>query len=234
MFLVVDEIDTCYDVFQAIFKVSLRLDQGEIVCLLGRNGAGKTTTLTSIVGLNRPRTGSIKFKGQEICGKKPYQIARLGIGFVPEDRRIFSDLTVRENLELGRRKTDGKKHQLEIEMVFQLFPKLKDLENKSGGTLSGGEQQMLTVGRTLMGNPDLILLDEPTAGLAPLIAQILGEQIKRLKAEGLTILLTEQNATFAMNISDRAYLIDKGVIVYNGTIESLRENRPMMREFLGV
>jgi branched-chain amino acid transport system ATP-binding protein len=234
LLLEVREIDTFYGIFQAIFKVSLALEQGKVVCLLGRNGAGKTTTLSSIVGLNRPRSGTVRFKGQEITGKKPFQIARLGIGFVPEERWIFSDLTVRENLELGLRKPDRGRMASGMERVHALFPKLKDLENQRGGTLSGGEQQMLTVGRTLMGNPELLLLDEPTAGLAPLIAQTLGNQIAKLKEEGLTLLLTEQNAMLAMSVSDKAFIIDKGAIVYDGTVERLRQDQKMMREYLGA
>jgi branched-chain amino acid transport system ATP-binding protein len=234
MLLVVEEIDTYYGIFQAIFKVSLGLDKGEVVCLLGRNGAGKTTTLTSIIGLNPPKSGSVTYKDQEITAKKPYQIVRLGIGFIPEDRWIFSELTVRENLELGSRKTERENSRIGLERVYELFPQLKTLANQNGGTLSGGEQQMLTVGRTLMGNPELILLDEPTAGLAPLVAQLLGDQIRKLKEEGLTILLTEQNALFAMHISNRAYVIDKGAIVYEGDVARLRENEEMMKEYLGV
>jgi branched-chain amino acid transport system ATP-binding protein len=234
MLLEVREIDTYYGIFQAIFKVSLGLDRGEAVCLLGRNGAGKTTTLTSIIGLNQPRSGHIKFRDQEITTRKPYQIVRLGIGFIPEDRWIFSELTVRENLELGSRKTGREKNGIGLERVYNLFPQLRVLANQNGGTLSGGEQQMLTVGRTLMGNPELILLDEPTAGLAPLVAQMLADQIKTLRNEGLTILLTEQNALLAMDISDRAYVIDKGAIVYEGDVSLLREDVKMMKEYLGV
>ena len=234
MLLELEEIDTYYGVFQAIFNVSLALDQGEVVCLLGRNGAGKTTTLTSIVGLNRPKSGAVRYKGRKITDKRPYQIARLGIGLIPEDRWIFSELTVKENLELGKRKTDRESLGIGLERVYGLFPKLKYLENQLGGTLSGGEQQMLTVARTLMGNPELILLDEPTAGLAPLIAQMLGEQILKLKQEGFSVLLTEQNALLAMDISERAYVIDKGMIVYEGSVQNLKDNDQMMREYLGV
>ncbi|MBL7205424.1 MAG: ABC transporter ATP-binding protein [Desulfobacteraceae bacterium] len=234
MLLEVNKIDTYYGIFQAIFQVSLGIEQGEVVCLLGRNGAGKSTTLTSIIGLNQPKSGSIKYKGREITGKKSFQIVRLGIGFIPEDRWIFSDLSVKENLELGLREKKGKGHVFGLERIYDLFPKLKLMENQNAGTLSGGEQQMLTVGRTLMGNPESILLDEPTAGLAPLIARSLGDQIRRLKQEGLTILLAEQNALLAMDISDRAYVIDKGTIVYEGSVEKLRQDRDMMRGYLGV
>ena len=234
MYLEVSEIDTYYGVFQAIFRVSLHLATGEVACLLGRNGAGKTTTLASIVGLNRPRAGAVRFKGQDITAKRPHQIARLGIGFIPEGRWIFSGLTVRENLELGLRKAGRGGRKAAIEKVYGIFPKLRDMEDQPGGTLSGGEQQMLTIGRTLMGAPELILLDEPTAGLAPLIVQLLGEQIVRLREQGPSILLTEQNAHFAKGISDRAHVIDKGAIVYEGDVERLREDDAMMREYLGV
>ena len=234
MFLKVDEIDTYYDVFQAIFNVSLMLDKEEVVCLLGRNGAGKSTTLSSIVGVNPPKSGNIKFKELKINGKKPYQIARLGISFVPENRLIFSDLTVKENLELGCRDKKAQKVGTALEKVYDLFPPLKSLENQEGGTLSGGEQQMLTIGRSLMGDPELLLLDEPTGGLAPIIVQMLGEKIGQLKIAGLTILLTEQNALFALDISERVYVIDKGIIVYEGTVTELSENKEIMREYLGV
>ena len=234
MFLVVRDIDTFYGVFQAIFKVSFSLSRGEVVCLLGRNGAGKTTTLTSIVGLNRPRAGQILFKDMDITGKKPHQIARMGIGFVPEDRWVFSELTVRENLELGVRKAGRAEVDKNLDMVFSLFPKLKSFQDRKGGTLSGGEQQMLTVARTLMGRPELVLLDEPTAGLAPVIARVLADQIKQLKGEGYTLLLAEQNALLAMDISDRAVVIDKGSVVYGGNIEDLKNNREMMKDYLGV
>ncbi|MDY6882105.1 MAG: ABC transporter ATP-binding protein [Desulfatiglans sp.] len=234
MFLEVNKINTYYGVFQAIFDVSLGLREGEIVCLLGRNGAGKSTTLTSIIGLNKPESGSIRHKNEEIIGIKPYQIARRGIGFVPEDRWVFSELTVKENLEIGLRRPPKAGAKADLERIYELFPKLKSLEKQHAGILSGGEQQMLTVGRTLMGSPELILLDEPTAGLAPVVAKILGEQIKRLKQAGLTILLTEQNALLAMSISDRSYVIDKGTIVYDGTVKNLAQDEDTMRGYLGV
>jgi branched-chain amino acid transport system ATP-binding protein len=234
MFLEVAEIDTFYGVFQAVFQVSINLESGEVVCLLGRNGAGKTTTLTSIMGLNRVRKGRIRFKGRDITPLKPYQIARLGIGLIPEERWIFSELTVKENLELGMRKKSKKEAGFSVERIYEIFPKLKTLENQLGGTLSGGEQQMLTLGRTLMTNPELILLDEPTAGLSPLMAQMLAKQIQKLKEEGFTILLTEQNVWLALDISDRAYVIDKGAIVYEGSAETLKEEKGVLCEYLGV
>ncbi|MCU0597288.1 MAG: ABC transporter ATP-binding protein [Desulfobacterota bacterium] len=234
MFLEVKVIDTFYGIFQAIFAVSLNLGQGEVVSLLGRNGAGKSTSLKSIVGLCRPCAGSVRFKGTEIRGRKPFQIARMGIGFVPENRWIFSELTVRENLELGLRKWDRQAMSASLGKVYGLFPKLKTMDNRIAGTLSGGEQQMLTVGRTLMGSPECVLLDEPTAGLAPIVAQLLGDQIRKLKDQQYTLLMAEQNALFAMDISDRAYVIDKGAIVYEGRVDDLKQNRDMMREYLGV
>ena len=232
--LEIDRINTFYDVFQAIFDVSMSLDQGEVVCLLGRNGAGKTTTLSSIVGLNAPRSGRVTFRGQDITGRRPYQIARLGIGFVPENRSIFPDLTVRENLELGNRNRDKKVGAERLDKTYGLFPRLKDLEDHLGGNLSGGEQQMLTIGRSLMGDPELLLLDELTTGLAPIIVQLLKARINKLKEEKYTILLTEQNALFALDVSNRAYLIDKGTIVYQGTVDKLRQNEQLMKEYLGV
>jgi branched-chain amino acid transport system ATP-binding protein len=232
--LEVSHIDTYYGIFQAIFQVSLEISAGEAVCLLGRNGAGKTTTLTSIIGLNRPKSGVIRYKDREITGRKPYQIARMGIGLIPEDRWIFSGLSVKENLELGTGKKKAHEGIFNLERIYELFPRLKAMEKRNAGTLSGGEQQMLTVGRTLMGNPELVLLDEPTAGLAPLVAQHLGDQISSLKQEGLSILLTEQNALLAMGISERAYIMDKGVIVYEGSVEKLRKEEQTMRQYLGV
>jgi branched-chain amino acid transport system ATP-binding protein len=234
MLLDVQGIDTYYGVFQALFQVSLSLEKEEVTCLLGRNGAGKTTTLKSIVGTLRPRSGSIKFEGEELVGKRPYQIVRLGIGFVPEDRLVFSGLTVRENLELGRRGGGRRDLERALERVYSLFPQLKTLEGQAAGTLSGGEQQMLTIGRTLMGAPKLILLDEPTAGLAPLLVQTLGDQITRLKEEGITVLLTEQDAFFALEISQKAHVIDKGMIVYEGAASMLVQDPQMMRDYLGV
>lgn len=233
-FLDVQSIHTFYDVFQAIFGVSLSLEQGQVVCLLGRNGAGKTTTLSSIVGLNPARSGTVVFKGADITRKRPYQIARLGIGFVPENRWIFPDLTVMENLELGDRKGDKKELVRKLDKVFELFPQLNNLQKHLGGNLSGGEQQMLTIGRALMGDPELLLMDELTIGLAPIVVQLLKTRIKRLKEEKQTILLTEQNALFALDVSDRAHVIDKGSIVYEGSVTRLRENRELMKEYLGV
>lgn len=234
MFLEVQRINTFYDVFHAIFDVSLHLEQGEVVCLLGRNGAGKTTTLSSIIGLNPPRTGSVSFKGMDLRGRKPYEIARLGVGFVPENRLIFNELSVRDNLELGSRKKNRSQFLDALERMYDLFPRLKDMEHRMGGTLSGGEQQMLTIARSLMGDPELLLLDELTTGLAPIVVELLKDQIKKLKENQFTILLTEQNALFALDMSDRVYVMDKGTIVYGGGVQDLRENTGLMSEYLGV
>jgi branched-chain amino acid transport system ATP-binding protein len=234
MLLELSGVNTFYDVFQAIFDVSMQVDSGEIVCLLGRNGAGKTTTLSSIVGLNKARSGSIKFKGEEFSGKEPYQIARKGISMVPENRLIFTDLTVKENLEMGARNKSRKAFRDKLERMYELFPRLEQLEDRMGGDLSGGEQQMLTIARSLMGDPELLLLDELSIGLAPIVIQLFKRQIMKLREEKLTILLTEQNALFALDISDRAYIIDKGGIVYHGSVEDLRTRKELMREYLGV
>jgi branched-chain amino acid transport system ATP-binding protein len=234
MFLEVTAINTFYNVFQAIFDVSLSLRKGEVVCLLGRNGAGKTTTLNTIVGLLKPRSGGIKLKGEEIVGAEPYKIARMGVGIVPENRLIFSELTVRENLELACR-NKGRRHRHDtIAKIYNLYPRLEQLSTRSGGYLSGGEQQMLAIARALMTDPELLLLDELTTGLAPIVIQSFKQQLKKLRRENLTILLTEQNTLFALDVSDRAYVIDKGAIVFEGTVEHLRTQGEVMRRYLGV
>lgn len=231
--LEVNEIHTYYGMSHILFGVSLSVAPGEVVCLLGRNGAGKTTTLRSIMGLTPPRQGSIKFKGEEIVGKEPYMLVRQGIGYVPDDRRIFADLTVGENLELAERKAKGDRGWNK-DRVYELFPLLKNIESRKGGYLSGGEQQMLTIARTLMGNPEFLLLDEPTEGLAPLLVKALEEQIRKLREAGLTILLAEQNVRSALRLSDRGYIIDNGVIRYQGSIEELRENEEIRKRYLLV
>jgi len=228
--LEVKDIHTYYGMSHILFGVSLTVAPGEVVCLLGRNGAGKTTTLRSIMGLTLPRQGSIKFKGEEIVGKEPYMLVRQGMGYVPGDRRIFADLTVGENLEIAERKGGGWNKA----RVYQLFPALKEIESRKGGYLSGGEQQMLTIARALMGNPEFLLLDEPTEGLAPLLVKALEEQIRKLKDEGLTILLAEQNVRSALRLSDRGYIIDNGVIRYQGSIKELRENEEIRKRYLLV
>lgn len=236
MVLVVKEINTFYGLSHILFGVSLEVKQSETVCLLGRNGVGKTTTLRSIMGLAPPRSGSIKFMGKEIRGKQPFDIYRLGIGLVPEDRIIFPDLTVHENLEIGikKGKRRGNTEGWTVEKVHRLFPTLKVRDKQWGGTLSGGEQQMLTIARTLMGNPRLLLLDEPSEGLAPLVVRAIEEQTLLLKKEGMTILLSEQNSNFALRISDRGYILEKGVVAWQGSISELKGDPSIMKNYLGL
>ncbi len=233
--LEVSRIHTYYGTSHILFDVSLAVNQGEIVCLLGRNGAGKTTTMRSIMGLTRPKSGSVKFKGEEVRGQPPYHIARKGIGYVPDNRLVFPDLTVLENLEIAKkvpRNFGGEPWT--IERIYRLFPILQERQNQYGGTLSGGEQQMLTVARTLMGNPELLLMDEPVEGVAPLVVKELGRQILKLKQMGQTILFSEQNVAFATMISDRAYVMDRGRIRYQGNREEFIENEEIKKKFLMV
>jgi branched-chain amino acid transport system ATP-binding protein len=232
MILEVKGIHTYYGTSHILFDVSINIKEKEAVCLLGRNGAGKTTTLKSIIGLTPPRSGSIKFNGQEIIGKPPYRIASMGIGFVPDDRRIFGDLTVRQNILIARREREG--GVWDLDRIYALFPKLKDLDSHMGSHLSGGEQQMLTIARTLMINPDLLLLDEPGEGLAPLVIETMKEQLGEIKKLGLTMLICEHNVGLATALSDRAYVMDKGTIRYQGTIEDLRKNEEVRKKYLMV
>ena len=230
--LQIEEIHTYYGLSHILFGVSLEIKEGEVVCLLGRNGAGKSTTMKSIIGLTPPKKGLIRFKGQPTAGKKPFMLARMGIGYVPDDRRVFADLTVGENLEISERNlTEGGWNK---ERVYQFFPALEKIDTRRAGYLSGGEQQMLTIARALMTNPDLLLLDEPTEGLAPLIVELLEEQIVKLKEAGLTVLLAEQNLDVALRLSDRGYVIDNGVIRYEGSIEDLRNNEEVRNKYLLV
>jgi branched-chain amino acid transport system ATP-binding protein len=235
MILEVHNLYTSYGLSQILFGISLEVHAGECVALLGRNGVGKTTTLRSIMGLTPPRQGEVRYKAQNITGLPAYRVAKLGMGFVPEDRRIFPDLTVRENLDVAR-KAPASPHSTvwTIERVYAIFPVLARLDERKGGYLSGGEQQMLTIGRTLMGNPDLLLLDEPSEGLAPLVVRDLGRQIQQLKEEGLTILLCEQNTKFAMALSDRTYVLEKGQVRFSGTIAELQDNEEVRRQYLAL
>jgi len=235
MILDVRQINTYYDTSHILFDVSLSVDRGEIVCLLGRNGAGKTTTMRSIMGLTPPKSGSIQFHGEDLRSRPPHYNAQKGMGYVPDNRLIFPDLTVLENLELGRKvpkNLDG--DPWTVERIYELFPVFADRQHQHGGTLSGGEQQMLTLARTLMGNPDLLLLDEPVEGLAPLVVKDLGQQILKLKQMGLTILFSEQNVKFATLTSDRAYVIDRGRIKYQGSIEELSANEEIKQKYLMI
>jgi len=234
MILEIEEIDTYYGQSHVLQGISLSIDEGEVVSLLGRNGVGKTTTLRSIMGLTPPRRGNIRFQGQEIAGKNPFEIARLGIGYVPDDRRIFPDLTTFENLEIARRVSRKKHGYWTINTVCGLFPVLKDLRSSKGTHLSGGEQKMLAIGRALMKNPDIILLDEPAEGLAPLIVKNLMDVIKRIRDEGVTMLLADQNLKFCKAVADRGYILEKGVIQYRGTMKEIWENEEVVSKYLVV
>ncbi len=216
-----------------IHGVSLAVDSGEVVSLLGRNGAGKTTTLRAIMGLTPPRSGSVTFKGGEVRGKRPFAIARLGIGYVPDDRRIFPDLTVQENLELARRMS-RRSGRWDVERVCELFPVLKDLLWQKGNHLSGGEQKMLALGRALMQDPELLLLDEPIEGLAPLVVAHLGEALRRIREAGVTILLADTNVKFCRRVADRAYILEKGMVQFEGTMAAVFENEALLSKYLAV
>lgn len=219
-----------YGLSDVLFGVSLELDKGEVVALIGRNGVGKTTTFRSIMGLTPPKSGQIIWKGKNIVGKHPYEIAQMGIGLTPGDREIFPDLTVWENLDVGRKNIKG--DGWDFDKVFALFPALEKIQNRKGGYLSGGEQQMLAVARTLMGNPDLLLLDEPSEGLAPLIVRELRNQILRLRDEGETILLAEQNFQFCVETCSRAYVLEKGQVVWQGQMADLKDNEEVKSRYL--
>lgn len=229
----VDSIHTFYGLSHILKGVSLTVERGEVVCLLGRNGAGKSTTMRSIMGLTPPREGAILFKGKPIARGKPFQIARMGIGYVPDDRVVFSELTVEENLEISERKLEGRT-TWDRQAVYDLFPALKSIATRKAGFLSGGERQMLTIARALVTNPDFLLLDEPTEGLAPLIVRDLEEQILRLKETGLSILLSEQNIRSALRMIDRAYVIDNGHIRFEGTVSALEANEEVKKKYLMV
>ena len=226
------DLNTFYGRSHILFDVGLHVAQGETVCLMGRNGAGKTTTFRSIMGLTPPRKGKVIFKGKDCTRLPSFKMARMGLGFVPEDRRILSSLTVWENLELGRIR--GRQGRWTMESVLEQFPTMARMQNRMGGTLSGGEQQMLTIARALMSNPDVLVLDEPTEGLAPVIVAVLKELIMSLKQAETTILLSEQNIRFAMGVSDRVVVIDKGQVVYTGTIEEFKNEEAVQKKYLAV
>lgn len=221
--LAVKGIHTYYGLSHILFDVSLKVKAGQVVCLLGRNGAGKTTTFRSIMGLNPPARGHINFHDVDVTGTPPYKLVRQGMGWVPDDRRIFADLTVGENLEIAQRKSTAGEQWDKLK-VYDLFPALKEMDGRKGGLLSGGEQKMLAIGRALMTNPQFLLLDEPTEGLAPVLVKTLGERIKKLKEVGLTVLLAEQNVKFTLTLSDYGYIIDNGRICYRGPVEELIDN----------
>jgi len=235
--LEVRDIHSYYGKSHILHGVSLDLKEGELVCLLGRNGVGKSTTLKSIMGVVKPQQGSIRFRDQELTGKDPYEIARLGVGYVPEDRRIFRSLTVHENLLMGIK--SGKKESVgeggwTVERVYQLFPRLEERKNNKGSHLSGGEQQMLTVVRTLMGNPRVILIDEPTEGLAPLIVKDVLDMLATVRKSGVTILMVEQNFKAAIKVADRFYIMSKGQIVFAGNTAALLAAEEVRKNYLEV
>ena len=241
--LEVQGLDAWYGAAQVLFGVDLQVGRGEVVALMGRNGAGKSTTLKGIVGLEVRRAvrqgGQLRFLGRDIARSEPYEVARMGLGYVPEDRRIFTDLSVLDNLEVGRQ---GARHWPDgsaaphwtPERLFALFPNLGEMPQRPGGRMSGGEQQMLTVARTLMGQPLLVLLDEPSEGVAPLIVEQMAHTIRQLKAQGVSVLLSEQNLHFAEAVADRAYVLEKGQICHHSTMAALVADQAVRRQYLGV
>jgi branched-chain amino acid transport system ATP-binding protein len=233
--LAVSGLNAFYGAAHILFDLAFEVREGEVVALMGRNGAGKSTTLKSIIGVIERKTGAITFAGEDISHARTYEIARLGLGYVPEDRRIFTDLTVTENLEVGRQATHGERSEVWTpERLFELFPNLAEARHRLGGRLSGGEQQMLTVARTLMGNPRLILLDEPSEGVAPIIVDAMADMMAELKKTGVAIVLSEQNLPFAELVSDRAYIIEKGEMRFSGTMQDLSDNEELRRAYLEV
>jgi branched-chain amino acid transport system ATP-binding protein len=230
--LTLEHVDAYYGESHILWDVSLEVKAGEVVCLLGRNGAGKSTTLKTIIGLVPPRTGSVRFKGELLNGRQPWAIARIGLGYVPEDRRIFPHLTVRENLEVAE-KRGPRGAEWTVAAVLDLFPILRRLLGSRGRHLSGGEQQMLAIARTLLGNPELLLLDEPSEGLAPLIVQELARALRRLRGE-LAILLVEQNFAMARFLADRSYVIDKGRVRFSGTVQELERDEHIREQYLAL
>jgi|SRR5215510_2805891 len=232
--LKVSGLHTYYGRAHILADVELEVATGEVVVLIGRNGAGKSTTLKSIMGLVRPASGEIVFDGRRIDRLEPYQIARAGLGYVPEDRRIFTDLTVKENLAVGRQPARGDGPGWTVERLFKLFPNLADMQDRPGDRMSGGEQQMLSIARTLMGNPTCVLLDEPSEGLAPVIVDQMIAALRELKTHALSVLLSEQNLHFATEVSDRAYVIETGRVRFSGTMVELSANEDVRAHYLAV
>lgn len=230
--LEVTNLNASYGRAQILFDLNLKVYPNEVVAIMGRNGAGKSTTFKAIMGHLRNRSGSVKLRGESIEKLPVYQIARRGLGFVPEDRRIFSDLTVLENLDIGRQPPREGAAEWTLDVLFEAFPNLGNMPHRLGSDMSGGEQQMLTIARTLMGNPYVVLLDEPSEGVAPVIVERLARLILDLKAKGLTILLSEQNLSFAAALADRAYVLDQGQIVFEGTMAELSANESVCRAYL--
>ena len=227
-------LDAYYGRAHILQGVSFSMQRGEVLALMGRNGAGKSTTMKAVMGLVPPAGGSVSFEGQRVDGREPFEIARMGIGYVPEDRRVFSELTVMENLSVAQRPARADAPHWTPERLFALFPNLGRMRDRPGGAMSGGEQQMLTIARTLMGNPRLVLLDEPSEGLAPVIVEEMAKTILALKSEGLTVLISEQNLHFAGNVADRAAIIEKGIIRFTGTMDDLKADEAVRAQYLSV
>jgi branched-chain amino acid transport system ATP-binding protein len=223
-----------YGAAQILFDVTLEVGRGEVAALMGRNGAGKSTTLKAIMGLVEAHAEALAFEGADIGGLPPFRIARLGLGYVPEDRRIFTDLTVYENLEIGRRAPRDGRVPWSPERLFAIFPNLAEMRGRRASAMSGGEQQMLTIARTLMGNPEMVLLDEPSEGLAPIIVEEMAEAVIRMKEEGIAVLLSEQNLHFASAVADRAVVIEKGTVRFTGTMDDLAANESVRQSYLSV
>ncbi|MCL4764957.1 MAG: ABC transporter ATP-binding protein [Hyphomicrobiaceae bacterium] len=227
-------LDVFYGKSQILFGVGLELSQGQTLALLGRNGAGKSTTMKAIAGIVPPKRGLIEVAGKDVAGRPPYVISRIGIGYVPEDRQVFPEHTVEENLEIGHKKGPDGQDEWSLARVFEVFPLLEPLRRRMAGRLSGGEQQMLAIARTLMGNPAVLLLDEPSEGLAPIVVARIAELLRKLRATGATILLAEQNMHFCLGIANDAVVIDKGAIVYRDTIAGLKANEEVRRRYLAI
>ena len=232
--LTVRSLSAWYGRARILFDIDLEVGRGEVVALMGRNGAGKSTTLKAIMGLVERTQGEVVFRGRDLGRAQPFEIARLGLGYVPEDRRIFTDLSVLENLEVGRQPARDGAPNWTPAKLFRIFPNLAELQSRAGGRMSGGEQQMLTVARTLMGNPYLVLLDEPSEGIAPRIVEEMANLILELKHEGLSVVLCEQNLHFAALVSDRAYVIEKGQVRFTGSMQALAQDEPLKREYLSL
>ncbi len=230
----VSGLDVFYGKSQILFGVGFKVHQGQTVALLGRNGAGKSTTMKAIAGLALPGKGSVRVLGQEVAGRQPYHIARIGLGYVPEDRQVFPEHSVEDNLLIGAKKGPDGKDAWTLDRIYEVFPLLVPLKSRMAGRLSGGEQQMLSIARTLMGNPVALLLDEPSEGLAPIIVSRIGALLKQLRATGVTILLAEQNMHFCLGVASDVIVIDKGQIVHTDTIQNLKSNDEIRRRYLAM
>jgi branched-chain amino acid transport system ATP-binding protein len=232
--LEIGRLDAYYGRAHILQGIGFSMGRGEVLALMGRNGAGKSTTMKAVMGLVPPAGGTVTFEGRRVDGREPFEIARMGIGYVPEDRRVFSELSVMENLSVAQRPPRHDAPQWTPERLFALFPNLGRMRDRAGGAMSGGEQQMLTIARTLMGNPKLVLLDEPSEGLAPVIVEQMANTILALKAAGLSVLISEQNLHFASNVADRATIIEKGMIRFTGTMDELKANEAIRTQYLSV